>query len=284
MLRGIVDGNVGYTPIRPIKIAGVQFATRDDRSINIQRALGFARVGLDKGVNILSFCELFTLPWFNPNDPDFSLLAEEVPGPSTEPFLKLCSEFQACILCPIFEKSDEGNYNSVIVLGPDGIIGTYRKNHVPNIPFWEESLYFKAGNSGFPVFNTSFATIGIQTCWDNFFPEGPRILALRGAEIIFAPTAAAFDSESRWTSVISSNAINNNVFCFRINRVGKTGHLQFYGRSFCVDPFGEMINKPAFHRDAILIADIDLDVIRLARQEFPFLSDRRPDLYHELTK
>ncbi len=284
MLRGVATGESGYTPVRPIRIGGIQFSAGPDRQQNVQRALGFARVGFDKGVRIVAYSELFSLPWFKPNDPQYLEFAEEIPGPSTEPFLALCKEYSSFALCPIYERASEGTFNTVVIVGPDGIMGRYRKNHVPNIAFWEEKLFFQPGDTGLPVFETPYAKFGIQTCWDNFFPEGSRILALNGAEIIFSPTAAAFDSEARWTSVISANAISNNLFIFRINRVGKTGHLQFYGRSFCVDPFGEMVNKPAFHRDALLIADIDLDVIRLARQEFPFLADRRPDLYHDISR
>ena len=197
---------------------------------------------------------------------------------------KVAKEHDVVLVCPIFEKGEENRfYNSAIVIDAGGeILGTYRKIHVPQIPLWEEKFYFSPGNHGLPVFQSKFATIGVQICWDNFFPEGSRILALKGAQIIFSPTAAAFASQKRWETVISSNAISNGVYIFRINRVGSEEKQDFYGRSFCISPEGDPIDKPTGMREGIALMEIDLKIIDQARKEWPFFKDRRPDCYKEI--
>jgi hypothetical protein len=126
---------------------------------------------------------------------------------------------------------------------------------------------------------TRYGKIGIQICWDNFFPEGSRILALKGAKIIFSPTAAAFASQRRWETVISSNAIANGVYIFRVNRVGSEEKQDFYGRSFCISPEGELLDKPTGMKDSIALVEVDLKNIEKTRKEWPFFRDRRPDAY-----
>jgi len=130
-----------------------------------------------------------------------------------------------------------------------------------------------------PVFDTKFGKIGIQICWDNFYPEGSRILALKGAQIIFAPTAAAFASQERWQTVISANAIVNGVFIFRANRVGSEEMHHFYGQSFCVDPAGELLEQPSGAGDGIYEVDIDLSLVKKTRRDYPYLKGRRQELY-----
>ncbi|MBN1552192.1 acyltransferase [bacterium] len=282
VLRGIDKGENPSDPPRIVHIAGIQFSAKDDRDYNLKRAETFAKVALDKGANILCFSALFSLPWYIKNTSNYSEYSESIPGPTTEPFIHLAKEYKAVILCPVYERSAEKRFNSVAVVDCNGILGVYRKNQIPDIPFWEEKKLFMPGDIGYPVFKTPFATIGIQICWDNFFPEGSRILAMKGAEIIFSPTAAAFDSHFRWEAVIKANAITNNLYVFRINRVGKECDLTFYGKSFCVNPFGEFSASPAFHRDAVIMAEIDISAVSLARREFPFLIERRTDLYSDL--
>jgi len=161
-------------------------------------------------------------------------------------------------------------------------LGSYRKIHVPQIPLWEERYYFSSGDHGFPVFSTKFGPIGVQICWDNFFPEGSRILALKGAKIIFSPTAAAFASQRKWETVISGNSVANGIYIFRVNRVGSEAKQDFYGRSFCISPEGELMDKPTGMKDSIALVEIDLRNIDKARKEWPFLRDRRPDNYKEI--
>jgi N-carbamoylputrescine amidase len=283
VLRGLAKPDGNYVNKSPVKVAGIQFSATGDRDHNVARAMRFAEIALDKGSKIICFSELFALPWLKLDDDSYFDLAEKIPGPSTEPFYRLASESDSIIMCPIYERCGDKLFDSVVIIGKEGVCGIYRKNQIPNVPFWEESRFFVPGDGGFPVFDTPFGKIGIQIGWDVFFPEGFRMLAMKGAEIVFAPTAAALDSQFRWVTVLRANAIFNNVFAFRINRVGSEGDIKFYGKSFCIDPFGEFAAKPVFHRDAIVIVEIDRDAVRLARNEFPFLEERRKELYSELT-
>jgi N-carbamoylputrescine amidase len=197
---------------------------------------------------------------------------------------ELAVAHEVVLVCPIFEAGDEQRfYNSAVVIDAGGaILGSYRKVHVPQIPLWEERYYFAPGNRGFPVFETKFAVIGVQICWDNFFPEGSRILALKGAQIIFCPTAAAFASQKKWETVITANAITNGVYNFRVNRVGREEKQDFYGMSFCVSPEGELLGPPAGMKEGIALIDIDLKQIQKVRKEWPFSKDRRPEAYGEV--
>ena len=210
-------------------------------------------------------------------------LAEEMEGPTIREMQKLAQTGEVVLICPIFEREGENYYNSAVVIDAGGkILGVYRKIHIPQIPLWEEKYYFSSGNLGFPVFQTKFATLGIQICWDNFFPEGSRILTLKGAQIIFSPTAAAFASQEKWRTVIAGNAMVNGVYILRVNRVGSEEKQDFYGRSFCVSPEGELLDRPTGMKEGILLVEIDLKTIDRIRKEWPFLKDRRPEAYREI--
>jgi N-carbamoylputrescine amidase len=268
-----------------IKLAGVQIFCSEEKDRNIEKAVKFAQIAIEKGANIICFQELFATHWFpkEMNKSHFSL-AENNEGQSIMRMQKLAKENEVALVCPIFEiEKEKAFYNSAVVIDVGGeILGSYRKIHVPQIPLWEEKYYFLPGNLGFPVFKTKFATIGVQICWDNFFPEGSRILALKGAQVIFSPTAAAFASQKKWETVISSNAISNGVYIFRVNRVGSEEKQDFYGRSFCISPEGELLDKPTGMKEGIALIDIDLKSIDKVRKEWPFLKDRRPEVYKEI--
>jgi len=199
---------------------------------------------------------------------------------------EVAREKGVAIVCPLFEAEGEKTfYNSAVVIDAGGtVLGCYRKVHVPQIPLWEEKYYFSPGNLGFPVFETQFAAIGIQICWDNFFPEGTRILALKGAQVIFSPTAAAFASQKRWETVISGHAISNGVYIFRVNRVGGEEKQDFYGRSFCVSPEGELLDQPTGMNESIALIDVDLKAIETVRKEWSFFRDRRTEAYEEIVQ
>jgi N-carbamoylputrescine amidase len=168
------------------------------------------------------------------------------------------------------------------VLGPDGkLLGKYRKVHVPEIPLWEEKFYFRPGDLGFPVFESQGLRFGVQLCWDNLFPEGTRLLALGGAELVFAPNAAAFASTRKWETVLAANAIVNNIYVFRVNRVGREESQDFYGRSCCFDPEGDFLMPPSGLHDGVILAEIDPMAVRAVRAEWNFLRDRRPEAYRE---
>ena len=267
-----------------IKLAGIQTSCSEEKERNIEKAVKLTQIAIEKGAHIICFQELFTTHWFprEMNQRYFSL-AEKIDGFTITRMQKLAEAYEVVLICPIFEIEEDSFYNSAIVIDADGeILGSYRKIHVPQIPLWEERYYFSPGNHGFPVFNTKFAPIGVQICWDNFFPEGSRILALKGAKIIFSPTAAAFASQRKWETVISSNAIANGVYIFRVNRVGSEEKQDFYGRSFCISPEGELLDKPTGMKDSIALIEIDLKNIDKARKEWPFFKDRRPEIYPEI--
>ncbi len=267
-----------------IKLAGIQISCCEEKERNIEKAVKFTHIAIEKGANLICLQELFTTQWFprEMNRRYFSL-AEKTDGYTITRMQKLAEEFGVVLICPIFEIEGDSYYNSAIVIDAGGeILGSYRKIHVPQIPLWEERYYFSPGNHGFPVFKTKFAPIGVQICWDNFFPESSRILALKGAKIIFSPTAAAFASQRKWETVIASNAIANGVYIFRVNRVGSEEKQDFYGRSFCISPEGEFQDKPTGMKDSIALIEIDPKHIDKARKEWPFFKDRKPDSYKEI--
>ena len=268
-----------------IKVAGVQMFCSEEKERNVEKAVRLAQIAAEKGAQIICFQELFITHWF-PKEMDRKhfTLAENLKGPSLGRMREVARAHEIALVCPFFEEGEEGGfYNTAVVIDAGGeVLGRYRKIHIPQIPLWEEKYYFAPGNLGFPVFHTKFAAIGIQICWDNFFPEGSRILALKGAQIIFSPTAAAFASQRRWEAVISGNAISNGVFVFRVNRVGSEEKQDFYGKSFCASPEGEMVDRPTGMKEGIALVEIDLGDVERVRREWSFFKDRRPETYGEI--
>lgn len=268
-----------------LKIAGIQMNCSQDKKKNLEKALLLAEMAAERGAKMVCFQELFTTHWF-PRDinPENFHLAEEVPGPTTEAMQGIARKMEVVMVLPLFEKDPRGLYfNTAVVINADGeILGKYRKVHVPQIPLWEEKAYFHPGDLGFPVFRTSYARVGVQICWDNFFPEGSRILALKGAQVIFSPTAAAFASQEKWEKVICANAATSGVYIFRVNRVGSEAKQDFYGKSFCASPEGELADQPSGAQEGVVIAHIDLLEIERTRRVWTFLRDRRPEVYGEL--
>lgn len=269
------------------KIAGIQMNASLDKERNLENAERMIEVAAQKGAKIICLQELFNTVWFpfEINDGHFKL-AEDINGRTITALRKLARKTLVTVIAPFFERNGNIFYNSAAVIGSDGeLIGVYRKVHVPSIPLYEEKNYFSPGNLGFPVFDTGSIKIGIQICWDNFFPEGARILALKGAQIIFSPTAsAAFASRSTWERSITGNAIANGLYIFRINRVGKEAKQEFYGGSFCVNPEGDMIGSPSGSQEGVIICPVDLKMITRVRKEWSFLRDRRPEMYEEIVR
>jgi N-carbamoylputrescine amidase len=269
-----------------LKIAGIQMQCSKDPDANLRKALEMIALAAERGARIIATQQLFNLPWFafESRENPFRW-AEPIDGPTVSTLQAGARKHGVVLVGTFFEKDGDSYYNTSAVIEKDGtLIGRYRKVHLPQIPLWEEKTYFKSGDLGFPVFQTSFARIGVQICWDNFFPEGTRIMALQGAQIILAPTAAAFASQSRWEKMICANAIANNVFILRINRAGKEERQTFYGRSFCANPFGELIASPTGTNDAIVFSEIDLNEVQETRDIWTFFRDRRPELYGELSR
>ncbi|MCD4655536.1 carbon-nitrogen hydrolase family protein [bacterium] len=262
-----------------VRLAGIQCRASDSRKANLDRYLQFTQTALERGAKLVVFPECFSLPWFHTMDKEnFLEMAETVTGPSTEPFLNLAQKYKTFFICPILEVYQKHYYFTSVVIGPDGIMGVYRKIQPADTEYWEERQYVEAGDE-LSVFDFGFTKVGILMGWDVFFPEAVRMLSLKGADLIIAPTAAAMISHSRWLNVLIGHAVCNNCWVMRVNRCGKERELQFYGESFCVDPFGKLNEQPTFHKDALMIVDVDFADVELARREFPFQKERRIDLY-----
>jgi len=268
-----------------MRIAGIQISAGPDPERNIQRAVEMAEVAIEKNAGVICYPELFLSTWFpRREERSYFSSAQDAAGEALARFLPLSGTSKTVLVIPFFESSNGKYYNSAAVIDSGKLLGVYRKMHVPNIPLYREQFYFSPGDSGFPVFETSQGRIGVQICWDNLFPEGTRILALKGAEIVFSPTAASLKTHSLWERAITANAFANNVFVFRVNRVGQEEGISFYGRSFCADPWGEMASELAGGKEAIVLADVDLAERKNASETWGFLTHRRPGEYGEIVK
>jgi beta-ureidopropionase len=258
----------------------------------VQKHLGLVEEAGKKGVQILCLQEIFHGPYF-PAEQDIRWYrtAEPVPGPITERMAPLARKHRMAMILPIYEKEQEGvYYNCAAVLDADGTyLGKMRKVHIPHTypAFWEK-FYFKPGTLGFPVFQTAYAKIGIYICYDRHFPECARILALKGAEILFNPSATTEGkSKYLWELEQPAQAVANGVFIGANNRVGLEKPWEFgrfYGSSYFCDPRGKLLVKGSDDRDEVVVADLDLDVIREVRDGWQFFRDRRPELYGEIVQ
>ncbi|MFQ5329867.1 MAG: nitrilase-related carbon-nitrogen hydrolase [Thermodesulfobacteriota bacterium] len=269
-----------------LTIAGIQMSSGLDKTANMERAGKLIEVAAERGATIASLPQLFNTHWFPCEIKGAHReLAEESSGPTVTAMREIAQRLKMILICPIFERDGDAFYNTAFVIDESGeLIGRYRKVHVPQLPLWEERSYFSPG-SEFPVFETRYGVIGVQLCWDIFFPEAARVLALKGARIIFTPTSSAFyPSHAKWDRAAGASAHANGIYIFRVNRVGKEDKQEFYGRSFCVDPYGEFVDKPSGHSDGVVLASIDLGEVERARNTWSFLQDRRVESYKEIVE
>ncbi len=268
-----------------MRIAGIQMSAGQDIERNIQRAVEMAGVAAEKDARVICYPELFLTPWF-PKEGNKALFSWALSslGETLGRFQQVSEKNGTVLIVPFFESVSGKYFNSAAVYDCGKQLGIYRKLHLPDLPLYREQFYFSPGDVGIPVFETSQGRIGVQICWDNLFPEGSRVLALKGAEVVFAPTAASLNTHSLWERAISANAFANNMFIFRVNRVGQEDGVSFYGRSFCADPWGEMASELAGGKEAIVIADIDLKERAVAAETWGFLKNRKPGEYGELVK
>ncbi len=268
-----------------MRIAGVQMNSGRDVDRNIARAAELAGLAADQGAKVIGFPSLCLTPWFprQAQEAHFSL-AQPYDGAAVEALAAVSLKHQTVIILPFFEAREGAYYNSAAVIDCGSLLGVSRKVHLPDIPLYREQFYFRPGEGDYPVFATTRGRIGVQICWDNLFPEGTRILALKGAEIVLAPTAASQDGQMHWERAITANAFANNLFIFRVNRAGRDDGLTFYGRSFCADPWGDMVSEVAGSRESIVLAEIDLAERQAAQETWGFLRHRRPDTYGDLVK
>jgi N-carbamoylputrescine amidase len=278
-----------------VTIALVQMSAGEDPERNLAKALERVALAAKKGARIVSLQELFRSRYFcQSEDARHFRLAESIPGPSTEALAKSAREKEVVIVASIFEKRSAGLYhNTAVVIDADGsVVGKYRKMHIPDDPLYYEKFYFTPGDLGFPSFQTRYAKIGALVCWDQWFPEGARLAALSGAQILFYPTAigwipnepraVALSQRDAWEIIQRSHAVANGVYVAATNRVGREGQIKFWGRSFVAGPFGEIVARAGADREEVLLARCDLSKISETRESWPFLRDRRVDAYGPL--
>jgi agmatine deiminase len=249
-----------------------------------------------RGAQIVCLQELYRTRYFPQQEKvDVKDLAEFIPGESTKLFSELAKKHNLVIIAPLFEKTSDGKFfNSAAVINSNGeILGTYRKAHIPHDPYFYEKDYFEAGDSEYKVYDTPFARIGVLICYDQWFPEPARICALKGAEIIFYPTAIGYvkdytsedgDWHDAWKTVQRAHAITNGIHVAAVNRVGEEGELQFWGGSFLCDSFGKVLNEASSTKEEVLIAKVDLSKNKRIQDGWGFLKNRRPDTYNWLVK
>ncbi len=245
-----------------------------------------------KGVQVLCLQEIFNTPYFCPSqDPKWIRTAEKIPdGPTIQLMQEYAKKHQMVMVVPIYEEAMTGvYYNTAAVIDADGkYLGKYRKNHIPQVGGFWEKYYFKPGNLGYPTFETRYGNVGVYICYDRHFPEGARLLALHGAEIVFNPSATcAGISQYIWKVEQPAHAVANGFFMGNNNRVGveKPWNIgRFYGTSYFVNPLGQILAEGSEDKDEVVIADLDLDQIRETRDKWQFFRDRRPETYEDMTK
>jgi beta-ureidopropionase len=239
-----------------------------------------------QGAQVICLQELCNSPYFcQVEDKAWFSLAEPVPnGPTVQTFKAAAKELSVVLIVPLFEEDGGSFYNTAVIIDADGtILGKYRKVHIPHGDGFFEKYYFKPGNLGYPVFETAVGTIGVYICSDRHFPEGARELGIAGAEIVFIPSATAGTSSLIWGLEQRAHAVANGYFVGTLNRVGHEalGDHEFYGQSYFCDPLGRILAQ-AGSKNEVLIADLDLALIRETRINLPFWRDRRPDTYAAL--
>ena len=286
----------------------VQMRMGPDPEENFASAVQHIEEAARLGANIVCLPELFRAQYFCQRE-DLHLfdLAEPIPGPSTTKLAEVARKARVAIVASLFERRAAGLYhNTAVTLNADGAIaGVYRKMHIPDDPLYYEKYYFAPGDLGFQAADTAFGRVGTLVCWDQWYPEGARLTALQGAEVLFYPTAIGWHPAEKdefgtaqyeaWQTIQRAHAIANGVYVAGVNRVGiehgdvlgnrATGPgLEFWGGSFLADPFGRVIAKASHDAEEILIGEIDLGLIEETRRNWPFLRDRRIDAYAPITK
>jgi N-carbamoylputrescine amidase len=276
----------------------VQMACTSDPAENLKHAVARVQEAAGAGAQIVCLPELFRSQYFCQRE-DAALfdLAEPVPGTTTEALSALAKEARIVIVAPIFERRAAGVYhNSAAIIDASGeIVGLYRKMHIPDDPAYYEKFYFTPGDLGFRAFDTAVGRVGTLICWDQWYPEGARLTALRGAAVLFYPTAIGWHPHEKqehgatqrdaWQTVQRGHAIANGVYVAVVNRVGHErpsaggAGIEFWGTSFLADPFGVVVAEASTSREEIVLGEVDLNRIEEVRRNWPFLRDRRIDAY-----
>ena len=283
------------------RIGLVQSSCSLDPNENLAKAEWKIREAAGRGAQVICLEELFRSQYFcREENAELFALAESIPGPSTQVLGKLARELKVVIVASLFERRASGLYhNTAAVLGPDGeIAGLYRKMHIPDDPLYFEKFYFTPGDLGFSSIATPYGRLGVLVCWDQWYPEGARIAALSGADLLVYPTAIGWHPSEKaqygaaqldaWRTIQRSHAIANGVYVAAVNRVGYEGPpengLEFWGSSFVADPFGQVIAQASCDQEEILVAECDPRRMEEVRRNWPFLRDRRIDAYAPILK
>jgi N-carbamoylputrescine amidase len=288
---------------KKFKVGLIQISVSEQPRKNLSKAVEWINKAAAEGAQVICLPELFNSQYFcQKEDIEFFNLAETIPGPSTEAIGIAAKKNKVVVIASLFEKRASGIYhNTVAVINTTGKVeGLYRKMHIPDDPAYYEKFYFTPGDLGYKNFNTEYGNIGTLICWDQWYPEGARITTLKGASILFYPTAigwhpyekaehgkAQFDS---WKTVQRGHAIANGVYVAAVNRVGleklsaDSAGIEFWGSSFISDPQGIILAEASNDKEEIIIAEIDLERIEYIRRNWPFLRDRRIDSYIGIDK
>jgi N-carbamoylputrescine amidase len=280
------------------RVGLVQMSMSADPAANLEKAAARVEEAARKGAQVICLPELYRSHYFcQREDAAMFDLAETVPGPSTERLAAVARKAGVSVIVPVFEKRAPGLYhNSAVFLDGGEQVGLYRKMHIPDDPAFYEKYYFAPGDLGFGAVDTRAGRIGALICWDQWYPEGARLTAMKGASIIFYPTAIAWHPHEKaqhgaaqrdaWKTIQRSHAIANGVYVAAVNRVGHEGQpgLEFWGTSFLCDPFGVVVAEASTDKEEILIGEIDPGRIEEVRRNWPFLRDRRIDAYAGLEK
>jgi N-carbamoylputrescine amidase len=291
---------------RTITIGLIQMSCGEDIKENYDKAIDGIKRAASQGANIVCTQELFQSRYFcQVEDSSLFSLAERIDGnnPTVQQLSELASESRIVVIASLFERRAPGLYhNTAVVIDADGsYLGKYRKMHIPDDPFYYEKFYFTPGDLGYRVFRTEYADIGVLICWDQWFPEAARLLAMKGAEIVFIPTAIGHtpleteaegtEYHNAWQIVQRGHAVANAYYLACVNRVGfeenpeGKGGIDFWGQSFIADPHGKVVKKAPEDREEILVCPVDLSLVQEVRDvsSFPF-RDRRIDSYDGLTR
>jgi len=287
-----------------VRLGLLQHACVADPSANRKKTLALAESAAKQGAQMICTQELFTSQYFcQSEDHENFKLAETIPGPSTAAFQKLAKKYQVVVIASLFEKRTAGLYhNTAAIIDADGkLLGTYRKMHIPDDPLYYEKFYFTPGDLGFRTWQTRYGRIGVLICWDQWYPEGARLTAMQGAQILFYPTAIGWHPSEKkkhgskqhgaWEIIQRSHAVANGCYVAAVNRIGKEvlkdvggDGIEFWGQSFVAGTSGEILTKASVDKEEILIVPVDLAQVDQTRTHWPFLRDRRIDAYGDITK
>ncbi|AIQ72080.1 MULTISPECIES: N-carbamoylputrescine amidase [Paenibacillus] len=279
--------------MRNVKVAATQMSCSSNIDENISKAETLVREAAAQGAQIILLQELFETPYFCQKEKaDYYAYATELEhNKAINHFKAVAKELQVVLPISFYEKKNYARYNSLAVIDADGtVLGKYRKSHIPDGPGYEEKFYFNPGDTGFKVWNTRYAKIGVGICWDQWYPEAARVMSLMGAEILFYPTAigsepqdGSIDSKDHWQTCMLGHAAANLIPVVASNRIGEEidedSSINFYGSSFIAGPQGNKIVEAGRDEQTVLVSEFDLDALEVGRIEWGIFRDRRPDLY-----